>query len=65
VHGAIGFTREQDLRLFTQRLLAWRGELGNDRFWSERLGASVAARGSDAFWRDLTARSDAQSAAAR
>jgi acyl-CoA dehydrogenase len=63
VHGAIGFTREQDLRLFTQRLLAWRGELGNDRFWSERLGASVAARGAEPFWRDLTARSDAQSTA--
>jgi acyl-CoA dehydrogenase len=60
VHGAIGFTREQDLRLFTQRLLAWRGELGSDRFWSARLGAAVAARGAGAFWRDLTARSDAQ-----
>jgi acyl-CoA dehydrogenase len=59
VHGAIGFTREQDLRLFTQRLLAWRAELGNDRHWAERLGAASAARGADAFWRDLTARSDA------
>jgi acyl-CoA dehydrogenase len=58
VHGAIGFTREQDLRLFTQRLLAWRSELGNDRFWSDRLGRAVAARGADAFWSDLTARSD-------
>jgi acyl-CoA dehydrogenase len=56
IHGAIGFTREQDLRLFTQRLLAWRSELGNDRYWSERLGTAVAARGSDAFWADLTAR---------
>jgi acyl-CoA dehydrogenase len=65
VHGAIGFTREQDLRLFTQRLLAWRGELGNDRFWSERIGGAVAARGAEAFWRDHTARSDAQSASAR
>jgi acyl-CoA dehydrogenase len=64
VHGAIGFTREQDLRLFTQRLIAWRGELGNDRYWSDRLGAAVAARGADAFWRDLTARSDAQCVAA-
>jgi acyl-CoA dehydrogenase len=60
VHGAVGFTREQDLRLFTQRLLAWRGELGNDRFWAERLGARVAGRGASEFWRDLTARSDAQ-----
>jgi acyl-CoA dehydrogenase len=64
VHGAIGFTREQDLRLFTQRLLAWRGELGNDRYWAERLGAGALARGADAFWRDLTARSDTQCVAA-
>jgi acyl-CoA dehydrogenase len=60
IHGAIGFTREQDLRLFTQRLLAWRAELGNDRFWAERLGRRVATRGASEFWCDLTARSDAQ-----
>jgi acyl-CoA dehydrogenase len=59
IHGAVGFTREQDLRLFTQRLLAWRSELGNDRYWAARLGRSVAARGPEAFWPDLTARGDA------
>jgi acyl-CoA dehydrogenase len=58
VHGAIGFTREQDLRLYTQRLLSWRSQLGNDRYWAERLGRAVAARGAEAFWPDLTARSD-------
>jgi acyl-CoA dehydrogenase len=62
VHGAIGFTREQELRLFSQRLLAWRGELGSDRYWAERLGHAVAARGADAFWTDLTHRSDASAA---
>ncbi len=61
IHGAIGFTREQDLRLFTQRLLAWRGELGNDHYWAARLGGAVAARGPAAFWADLTARADAES----
>ena len=50
IHGAVGFTREQDLRLFTQRLLAWRSELGNDGHWAARLGRSVAARGPAAFW---------------
>lgn len=60
LHGAVGFTREQDLRLFTQRLLAWRSELGNDRYWAARLGRSVAARGPEAFWPDLTARGDAR-----
>jgi acyl-CoA dehydrogenase len=59
VHGAIGFTREHDLRHFTQRLLAWRSEFGNDRHWSERLGQAVIARGVDTFWSDLTARGDA------
>jgi acyl-CoA dehydrogenase len=59
VHGAIGFTREHDLRLYTQRLLAWRSQPGNDRYWAERLGRAVAARGAEAFWPDLTARSDA------
>ena len=62
IHGAVGFTREQDLRLFTQRLLAWRSELGNDRHWAARLGRSVAARGPEAFWSDLTARGDAAGA---
>jgi len=59
VHGAIGFTRELDLRLFTTRLLAWRSECGNDVYWAERLGDSVAAHGAEAFWPDLTARADA------
>jgi acyl-CoA dehydrogenase len=63
IHGAVGFTREQDLRLFTQRLLAWRSELGNDGHWAARLGRSVAARGPTAFWRDLTARGDASGVA--
>jgi acyl-CoA dehydrogenase len=62
IHGAIGFTREQDLRLFTQRLLAWRSELGNDRHWTARLGRDVVARGPEAFWPDLTARADATGA---
>ena len=59
VHAAIGFTWEHSLRLFTQRLMSWRSEFGNDRYWSERLGAAVAARGAGHFWSDLTARDDA------
>ena len=58
VHGAIGFTREYALRCFTQRLWSWRTEFGNDRYWSERLGAAVAARGAEAFWADLTGREE-------
>lgn len=58
VHGAIGFTREYKLHGNTQRLMAWRSEYGNDRYWAGRLGAMVAQRGADNFWPDLTARSD-------
>jgi len=64
VHGAIGFTREHDLRHYTQRLLSWRSEFGNDRHWSEALGQAVISRGVDTFWADLTARGDAAAVAA-
>jgi acyl-CoA dehydrogenase len=63
VHGAIGFTREHELRHFTQRLWSWRSEFGNDRHWSETLGQAVIARGVDAFWADLTRRGDAAAVA--
>lgn len=58
VHAAIGFTWEHGLRHLTQRLISWRSEFGNDRYWSEHLGGIVAARGADRFWSDLTARDD-------
>ncbi|MBT4520529.1 MAG: acyl-CoA dehydrogenase [Halieaceae bacterium] len=58
VHGAIGFTREHQLRQFTQRLWSWRTEYGNDRYWSEFLGRRVIERGAEHFWSDLTARDD-------
>jgi acyl-CoA dehydrogenase len=50
VHGAIGFTREHDLRLVTTRLWAWRDEDGSDAEWNAELGATVLAAGPDAFW---------------
>lgn len=65
VHGAIGFTRDFDLRHFTQRLLSWRTEYGNDGYWAERLGTVVVARGAANFWSDLTARGDASACAGR
>jgi len=58
VHGAIGFTREYDLRHATQRLWSWRSEFGNDRYWSGVLGATVAQGGADDFWHALTRRGD-------
>ncbi len=58
VHGAIGFTWDHPLHHATQRLWSWRSEFGNDRYWSERLGAMVVRRGAENFWSDLTARDD-------
>jgi acyl-CoA dehydrogenase len=50
VHGAIGFTREHDLRLLTTRLWAWREEDGSDAFWHAELGDRVLAAGPDGLW---------------
>lgn len=50
VHGAIGFTREYDLQRFTRRLWSWRSEYGNDRHWTNEIGARVAQIDSENFW---------------
>jgi acyl-CoA dehydrogenase len=50
VHGAIGFTREHDLRLFTTRLWAWREEDGSDAEWNTEVGAMALAAGPDELW---------------
>ncbi|MDN5747974.1 MAG: acyl-CoA dehydrogenase [Pseudonocardia sp.] len=50
VHGAIGVTREHDLRLLTTRLWAWRDEDGSEAYWQAQLGATVTAAGPDALW---------------
>ena len=57
-HGAIGFTQEYPLHNFTRRLNRWRIESGNDRYWSEKLGAKVAMLGADGLWPEITRRSD-------
>ena len=54
VHGAMGFTAEYRLQHLTRRLWKWGSEHGNERFWSDRIGARVAERGSENFWPDLT-----------
>lgn len=57
-HGAIGFTQEYPLHRFTRRLNHWRTECGNDRYWSEKLGADVVKIGADGLWAEITRRSD-------
>lgn len=55
VHGAIGFTREYPLQVWTRRLWAWREEFGNESSWAAMLGAAATARGADALWAHLSA----------
>jgi acyl-CoA dehydrogenase len=54
VHGAIGFTREHDLRLATTRLWAWRDEDGSDAEWNAEVGAKVLAAAPDELWPMIT-----------
>ncbi|TMQ05209.1 MAG: acyl-CoA dehydrogenase [Deltaproteobacteria bacterium] len=56
VHGAIGFSMEHPLHLFTRRLWAWRDDFGTESAWAVELGAHVARRGADALWPMLAAR---------
>lgn len=62
VHGAIGFTREHSLHRFTLRLLAWRGEFGNDRHWAEHLGRLVCDRPAGSLWQQITGRGERMNA---
>ena len=54
VHGAMGFTREYPLQVFTRRLWTWRDDFGSETQWAEELGAMVAAGGADDYWACLT-----------
>jgi acyl-CoA dehydrogenase len=41
IHGAIGFTEEYDLQLFTRRLHAWRQTAGSEAYWYGVAGAAL------------------------
>lgn len=41
IHGAIGFTHEFDLQLFTRRLHAWRQTGGSESYWHTVLGQEL------------------------
>lgn len=41
IHGAIGFTEEFDLQLFTRRLHAWRQSAGSESWWHDVAGAAL------------------------
>ncbi|EER57626.1 acyl-CoA dehydrogenase domain-containing protein, partial [Acidovorax delafieldii 2AN] len=41
IHGAIGFTEEYDLQLFTRRLHAWRQTAGSESYWHGVAGEAL------------------------
>lgn len=44
VHGAIGFTEEYDLQLYTRRIASWRMAAGSERFWQREVGKALINR---------------------
>jgi len=50
LHGALGFTAEHRLHLYTTALWAWREECGGHSFWARRLGRLALAAGGQGFW---------------
>lgn len=41
IHGAIGFTEEYDLQLYTRRLHAWRQAAGSESYWQRVAGEAL------------------------
>jgi len=56
VHGAIGFSTEHPLHLFTQRLWAWRDDFGSESAWAVRLGTNTVQWGADGLWPIIASR---------
>ncbi|KMO27369.1 hypothetical protein VQ03_30580 [Methylobacterium tarhaniae] len=55
VHGAIGFTEEHRLHLYTGRLRAWRDAFGREAEWAQVLGRHLIAAGPEGLWPAITA----------
>ena len=54
MHGAIGFTREHALHLYTTSLWTWRDEFGGQVYWGKLLGQAALAAGGDGYWPMVT-----------
>lgn len=54
--GAIGWTQEHILQMFTRRMFAWRDDFGSEAEWAVELGNHVAGQGADQIWPLLTTR---------
>lgn len=44
IHGAIGFTEEFDLQMYTRRLHAWRQAGGSESYWHDVVGTELVDR---------------------
>jgi len=58
VHGAIGFTNEYTLQLFTRRAWSWRDEFGNEGEWATWIGKKVSQIHGEDLWKFLTSPSN-------
>ena len=54
-HGAIGFTREHRLHLYTTSLWTWRDEFGGQVQWAKLLGSAALDAGTAGYWPMVTA----------
>lgn len=54
MHGAIGFTREHRLHLYTTALWTWRDEFGGQVMWAKRLGQAALDSGPHGYWPMVT-----------
>ena len=55
MHGAIGFTREHRLHLYTTSLWTWRDDFGGQVAWAKLLGQAALAAGGTGYWPMVTA----------
>ena len=54
MHGAIGFTREHRLHLYTTSLWTWRDEFGGQVMWAKLLGQAALQAGETGYWPMVT-----------
>jgi acyl-CoA dehydrogenase len=59
IHGAIGFTAEFDLHLYTRRLHAWRHAAGSESYWHDVVGTMLLDRQDELALDLIRAASDA------
>lgn len=55
LHGAIGYTSEHRLHLYTKAVWKWRDEFGTQAWWTQLVGRMVLEKGRDSFWPAVTA----------